>query len=260
MKKLVLTLFGLVILTAAAFAGPVGNIITQDDEANLAETPVAFTTEAYGIMKADMDPQVAGFTAYDLENSYFIYEKITYESIKRIKPYVKFGISKFDFELTATGWPASKYEIETEPALAVAGGIYGDIYLFEDTGVKIFGNLEYEYSSAQIDEIKEDSASATLLKDELVYQKVQASLGVSKDITLQNGDFFIPYLGVEYQQYRIDTEFTTATTTADFVAKADDNFNLFAGCNYEFSDTFSLGVEGKFLGENSVTGSVTIRF
>ena len=253
MKKLFLMIISFLLMTSFAYCGSLGNTFLSDKTDSL----IAVTTEGNYIFDSDLDAKVTGVSDYEIDNAIFLYEKIAYVGWERIRPYIKLGVGSIEANFIGTG---TKYDYETEMAFSYGAGVEGTIYSFENSGINLFGNILYEYLKADIDELKEDGVKTAVSSDEIQMEKYQIALGINKVIELNGGNTLIPYIGVKYQILDLNTKFESATTSSDYNSEAEDEIGVFLGCIYEVNDTISLGLEGNFIDETAISGSVVIKF
>jgi hypothetical protein len=153
------------------------------------------------------------------------------------------------------------FKLDNDTILGV--GLSGLIYELKDSGIKLFADAAYRGSNDLTIETmridgKEYSGTSLIDQDAAEWSEWQAALGISKDIGI-----LTPYVGVKYSDVNIYTSaaYNGANTWTIDDAGSDNVVGVFAGLSLLPCDgKVKLDVQGSFVDETSVSGSVSVKF
>jgi hypothetical protein len=139
-------------------------------------------------------------------------------------------------------------------------GVDGILYDWQSTGIQFFGDGNYrQASSIGLDSVTIDGTkypSSDFGSVSANWQEWQAALGISRPF-----QYFIPYGGVLYSDVRTSAKVNISGTTIDSGSlSSKDKVGAFVGVSILPTQWLSIDVTGRFVTEESVSVSATVKF
>ncbi len=136
------------------------------------------------------------------------------------------------------------------------------IYKHEETGIQLFGDANYRQASGigidsvTLSGVKYSKSQLSGLTADCKLQEWQAALGISKKFK-----YVAPYVGIKYSDVKVSGSVTAGGTTLDLgSAKSQNKVGPFVGISITPIKGISIDVSGRFVDEEAVSVSTTVRF
>lgn len=204
----------------------------------------------------------------EIDGSKYIF-RIAYTFADRIEPYINVGIINL-----RTSWDQGGFDIKGKSEHGFLSGIGTKIGLFEipEHRLRFSMDWHYLYSDAGFDD---DSAHVgdphrNISLAQFKVKEWQIAGLVSMEFLLEYDRknpaaiaSLIPYVGLAYADSDIDVHFVHDNTGVKYDignAENKDKILLITGCNLLAPDDIALNVEGRWIGEVSASGGITLKF
>ena len=185
--------------------------------------------------------------------------------IDRFNVYVDIGqVSGMGFTFEDKG---ELINVDYEDEMLYGVGVNALIYRW-DNGLELGAGASYRTAEMSIDSATIDSAAVA---------KADMSAYNNGDFTEQQialevawrGDIFVPYAGIKYSDVEVDADFTTSGSQRKATGQgAGDVIGAFVGLSIapkldvlgDKAERIAINVEGRFVDEEAISGSVTYKF
>ena len=184
----------------------------------------------------------------------------------RVEPYVKIGTSDLEVKWKHS---AQTIEVDADSGFAWGGGLKANIWEFENSGIRLTGDMQYRITEPDATTI---TVNGTSVKDQGATFKVdewQASLLVSKKfeipLKLQN-IYAVPYAGVTYADSNVDVSFIDPNSPATDYSLFDANnkklYGFVLGCDIvpSLGSSFIYSLELRLVDEIALSLGGTMKF
>lgn len=271
--KLSVGIFILVLFICAnVYAAPIGN---PSDTRTPPGKGIFKLKDTIGSVKVSLDAEsilerdLNGSTDAQLEGQWYM-ARISYPLFQDVlEPYVKIGTSDLE-----TSWKtAGGGVVIVRGDIDLAWGIGARFLAYEMPKYRVKFIIDGQYRSTEpgMDDVTVDQPSRTVSAfDFKVHEwqiggivSIELPLGQSKS-RYGKSDIYtlIPYFGIAYTDCDTTTKFTYTGAEYDIGSNAGNEHKatLIAGCDFVCPENLSVNVEGKIIGETSVSGGATVRF
>lgn len=211
----------------------------------------------------DLTP-VDTLTKGEIKDNNQVYAKLTLGLGEYVNVYGKIGASTGNKYSQTYNTPAT-VEYETDTALVWGIGASGT-YKFAETW-KLIGDIQYTAWDEDVDKATYNGTAGTgITNPGIENQEFQATALVAKDFTLGNDTVLTPYAGVAYVYYKTETEGTISYTagstsvTNSWSLEGDDSVSAIVGLKAKLNNNWHGYIEGRFVGENALSGGLSYVF
>lgn len=284
MKKLYLAVISLIIsvscVTKSGFTATVGNPLDLDVpersavlrqeviEGTLDEVEQAVKIKASFDMEFVFDKDLHltnELSGAELKGQWWM-GKLGLTFFNRVEPYVKIGTSDLEVK-----WKhdAQAIEVDADSGLAWGGGLKANIWEFENSGIRLTGDMQYRTTDPDVTEITVDGTSVNDKGPTFKVDEWQASLLVSKkfEIPLKIQSIYaVPYTGVTYADSNVDVSFTNSNMPGTDFSLFDANnkklYGFVLGCDIvpSLGSPFIYSLELRLVDEIALSLGGTMKF
>lgn len=166
-----------------------------------------------------------------------------------------FGSLSFDVAEHLSSHEKISYRVNSHFAWGVGGRVilayWGDLQL----GI----NAGYLKSDPNVSSVKLNGSSQPLTHCTADLTQWQIGVGISYQF-----DWFVPYGGIDYSKFRLRMNhldvLKSLIPSKHIIFKGDQPFGLFIGFGISAHRAFSVNVEARFINENAVSASASMKF
>jgi opacity protein-like surface antigen len=206
-----------------------------------------------------------------VEESQAILAKIGYGLNPTYSLYAKLGMADLEASLTGIGLvDADRATYHLNYDMGFAWGIGGKAN-YDLEAVRVVVDLQYFRFESGFDTVDINGTKPTTISSasDVTVDDFGLSAILAKEWSLGDG-VLMPYLGVRGSMVKVDfgtlnhTGVTVGGTSflgfGNMDLDSNKNIGVIAGTRYDINDRISLGVEGRFIDETAVSGSLSYKF
>lgn len=238
-----------------------GASITSSPE-SLVRWNFAVSLEDDLIFKRDLET-TGSLEEAELENANRLYANLMLGLSDYYNLYTKLGIitgSEYHFAAPTV------IDYETDPGFFGGLGMTGT-YEFAG-GYKLAGDVQVNAWVVDANSVKRAGSSATSLSGTQINNyELKTSALLLKDFNLPTHNVIVtPYTGIGISYFKTETDGTISYIINPFMYSnswslgSDDIFSIITGLSAEVADNWKVSLEGRFLAETALSGSVTYLF
>jgi len=238
-----------------------GASITSSPE-SLGRWNFAVSLEDDLIFKRELET-TGSLTEAELENANRLYVNLMIGLSNYCDLYTKLGIitgSEYHFA------DPDVIDYETDPGFFGGFGMTGK-YEFAG-GYKLAGDIQFNAWVVDANSVKRAGSSPTSLSGTQINNyEFQSSVLLLKDFNLPTHNLILtPYAGMGISYFKTETDGTIKYIIDPYIysnswsLESDDIFSIITGLSAEVADNWKVSLEGRFLAETALNGSVTYLF
>lgn len=174
--------------------------------------------------------------------------RLSYTVTDRFAPFVILGAADAELGGDISGTSAS---IESDTGFMWGVGAAIPLYNSEDGfGFGITG--QYRAANLDLSKATVGGVSASIPDSEVDYSEWLVAVGTSYTFDLSENMPLTGYLGVKYSDTTLEDAVVAGSSIAGDV-NSDDNVGVFVGLEFDATENFSFGVEGRLIDEEALS-------
>jgi len=184
----------------------------------------------------------------------------------RVEPYIKIGNSNLELR-----WKQGSQEIKVDSGAGFAwgAGLKGIICEFEDSGIRLTGDVQYRTTEPDVDKCSIDKNAVKDTGADFDVYELQASLVLSKKLEIPlkwQSIYMVPYIGATFSDSTIDAKFRDPNNPqADYTlfnANNQKRGGLVIGCDIvpSLKSAFIYSIEARLFNETALSLGGAMKF
>lgn len=204
-------------------------------------------------------------TRAELKGQWFT-GKLGLTLFNRVEPYIKIGTSDLEVKWKHN---AQEIEVDADSGFTLGGGVKANIWEFENSGIRLTGDMQYRTTNPDVSEIIVNGTSVIDKGATFKVDEWQLSLLLSKkfEIPLKlQSIYVVPYTGVTYADSNVDVSFNDTNMPGTDFSLFDANNKKLYGFVLGFDIVPSLGsafiysLELRLVDEVALSLGATVKF
>ncbi len=187
----------------------------------------------------------------------------------RVEPYIKVGTSNLKVKWRQGGNGSQEVTVDADSGFAWGAGVKGIIWEFEDSGLRLTGDVQYRTTGPDVGDISLNSSDVTDSGADFNIKEWQASIALSKKFELPlrwQNIYIVPYAGIDVSDSTVDVKFNDPSNpTTDyslFDSSNDSIYGAFLGCDImpSLTSSFIYSMELRLVNEYAFTLGGVMKF